>query len=203
MKKTILIAIFTLILFSFEKNQKLPKKENYETLKEYIDKKQLPIQLEQSLFLKDLNAFTDFAFFRVYNAKKGNINKLLKPDVYLFNNKQILIEDDALGGCYIDRTMFVGRDYYSEILKENKVVTKGTENKVCSLEMLKHNLIDYKGNTVFPFHENNPCILIVWAKNKADVNTTKFLITYNQNLIKNSKTTVDIYYLNVDNYSFQ
>lgn len=202
MKKNLLIVILTLILFSFEKNQKLPKKENYETLKEYLDKKQLPIHLEQSLFLKDLNAFTDFAFFRAYNAKKNNINKLFKPDVYLFNNKQILIEDDALGGCYIDRTMFIGRDYYSEILNENKVVTKGTESKICSLEMIKDNLIDYKGNSVFPFNENKPCILIVWAKNKADVTTTKFLITYNQTLIKNSKTAVDIYFLNVDNYSF-
>lgn len=70
MKKIILIAILSLIFVAFEKKQKIPKKENYETLKEYISKKELPIHLEQSLFLKDLNAFSEFAFFRAYNAKK-------------------------------------------------------------------------------------------------------------------------------------
>lgn len=135
--------------------------------------------------------------------KKNDINKLFKPDVYLFNKEKKLIDDDALGGCYVDRTTFIGRDYYTEVLNVNKVVTKGTENKVCSLEMIKDNLVNYKGNPIFPFNESKPCILILWAKNKANVNTTKFLITYNQNLIKSSKTAVDIYYLNVDNYTFQ
>ncbi|MFD2891354.1 hypothetical protein ACFS5J_04930 [Flavobacterium chuncheonense] len=200
---SLLLAIFIMSFATINNEAKEPKIENYTSLKQYIEKEELPVPLEKSLFLKNLIDFEQFAFFRKYNVKRKSINKLFKPDVYLFNSSWQLIDDNALGGCYIDRSEFNNRDYYTAILNENDLITKGPDKQTCSLELIKDNLTDYQGNSVFPFKENTPCILILWAKNKANVKTTKFLIEYNKYLIKNSKTEVDIFYLNVDNYSFQ
>jgi hypothetical protein len=200
---SLLLAISIMSFTTINKLTKEPKIENYNSLKEYIEKEELPIPLEKSLFLKNFDDFEEFAFFRKYNVKRKKLNKLLRPDVYLFNSSWQLIDDNALGGCYIDRSEFNNRDYYKEIINENELITKGPDNQICSLELIKDNLTDYKGNPVFPFKENKPCILILWAKNKANVKTTKFLIEYNKYLIKNSKTEVDIFYLNVDHFSYQ
>ncbi|MFD2891355.1 hypothetical protein ACFS5J_04935 [Flavobacterium chuncheonense] len=198
-----LLAIFIMSFTTINKVTKETKMENYTSLKQYIEKEELPIPLKKSLFLKNFDDFEEVAFFRKYNVKRKKLNKLLRPDVYLFNANGQMIDENALGGCYIDRTIFNERDYYTEIFNENKLITKGPDNQVCSLELIKDNLIDYEGNSIFPFKENKPCIIILWAKNKANVKYTKYLYYLNKQLINKSKTEVDIFYLNLDHYSYQ
>jgi len=178
-------------------------KENFNTLKEYIEKKNIPIDLEQSLFLNKKSDFNKVALFKTFNFYKKDINKFTIPDVYLFNKKAILIDDNALGGCIIDRSFNEDSDYYSDILKENKVLKVENDSSECSLEMLKNSLCDYKGNAVYPFKEDKACLIFLWAKNKTSRNALNHYIEYTLQTIQKSKEEVNIYFLNADEYSYQ
>lgn len=203
LKNLLMLSFIFLLSFMFLSSENIkPNTENHESLKEFVDKNSLPIQLENCLFVKKLDDFKDFAFYRNYNRKKNNVNKLYNPDLYLFNKDFLMVYENALGGCYINRSNFEGRDYYTEILEKNVLQTKLNVEEPCSLEMLKGNLIDYKGNEVFPFKENKPCVLILWKNKKSTVEMINFLYSYTKQLLKDSKTEVDIYFLNIDNYTY-
>lgn len=175
------------------------KQENFESLKKYVEKNNLQIDLEKTLFLKKKADFNNIAIFKEFNYYKKNINKFSIPDVFLFNNNSILIDENALGGCIIDRPS----DYYSEIFKKNKILINKKNNKQCHLEDLNNILYDYKGNLVFPFRENKPCLLFIWAKNKTSLNSLNDYINYTVTSLKDSNEDIDFYFLNVDEYSFE
>ncbi len=179
------------------------KKENYNSLKNYIEKKNIPIDVEQSLFLKKKSDFNNVAIFKTANYYKKDLTKFSIPDVYLFNKKAILIDDNALGGCIIDRPFNEGSDYYSDILKENKVLKVENDSSECSLKMLKNSLCDYKGNAVYPFKEDKAYLIFLWAKNKTSRNSLNHYIAYTLETIHKSKEEVNIFFLNADEYSYQ
>ena len=206
MKKLVaFLILLTLSIQSFTvplKDKERANVENFNSLKNFIEKNKIPINLENSLFLKNKSDFNKVAVFKSYNAYKKDINKFTIPDIYLFNKNSILIDDEALGGCIIKRPSFEDSDFYTEILKKNKMLVKENDDNVCTLEMLKNSLCDYKGNAVFPFKENKPCLIFLWAKNKTSLNALNEYINYTLQTLKKSKEEVDIYFLNVDEYSY-
>ena len=205
MKKTI---VFLIIGTFLTQSYKVPldensKIENYNSLKNYIEKKNIPIDLEQSLFLKKKSDFNKVAVFKTANFYKKDINKFSIPDVYLFNKNSILIDENALGGCIIDRPAKEGSDFYTDILKENKILKVENNTTECSLDVLKNSLCDYKGNAVYPFKENKACLIFVWAKNKTSRNALNHYINYTLETLQKSKEEVTIYFLNADEYTYQ
>lgn len=206
MKKILLLFLLILTFQSFQKfssnNNSKPKKETYSSLKKYIEKNNLQIDLEKSLFLKNKSDFNTIASYKSFNFYKKDINKFSIPDVFLFNDNLILIDENALGGCIIDRPKFVDSEYYEEIFKENKIILHQSEKNECSLELLSKSLCDYKGNPVFPFEKNKKILLFVWAKNKSSFNSLNDYINYTMNTLEKSKLEIDVYFLNTDEYSY-
>lgn len=202
MKKKIVLGLITLITMSFNidiKKDNNSKQENYESLKKYVEKNNLQIDLEKTLFLKKKADFNNIAIFKEFNYYKKNINKFSIPDVFLFNNNSVLIDENALGGCIIDRPS----NYYTEIFKKNKILINKNNNKQCNLEDLNQILYDYKGNLVFPFKKDKPCLIFIWAKNKTSFNSLNDYINYTVTSLKGSNKDIDFYFLNVDEYSFE
>jgi len=198
----ILITLSTQSFILFPVKSEILKKENYNSLKKYIERKKIPIDLEKSLFLKKKSAFNELAFFKTANANKKNINNFSIPDTYLFNKNSILIDENSLGGCIIDRPTFEKSDFYTEILKENKIILSSKDSSIFNLEMLKNNICDYQGNSIYPFEKDKACLIFLWAKNKTSPNGLNYYIEYTIESLKKSTAEIDIYFLNADEYSF-
>lgn len=103
-----------------------------------------------------------------------------------------MIDDDVMGGCVIYRPNSKEMTFYDEIFN---VAPIHPANK--TIRDLEDNFLSMSGEPVVIQQNNDkPIVIIIWSKYKG----TKWAQKVSQmvNLVKSAKTSMDVYYLNVD-----
>jgi hypothetical protein len=189
------IIIFSLFLSGCKpvirlvNGEHLPSNENYNSLSQFISENNLPFNPEQCLYLK--NKESKLILSGLFHTPGYYV---AVPNVFVYNSNFDLIDDDKLGGCTVYRPEINGKDFYSELLSMNPLKYPSH-----TLDEWRESFIDYRGESFFPFERNGKAkIIILWSKYKGKkwAQDLNFII----NTAKNSSTSLDIFYLNMDEY---
>ena len=163
---------------------KKPKVENFNSIENYIETKNLPINKNKNYYL----------------SSNDDLKKLLKlrdtlfqlPDVYLFNKEGAFLDESSL--CLYSK--YQNKDnseinYFNKIYNVDSIVSQS--KKVFYLEEL---LTNSKGeNAVFAKDTN--IAIILWAKFLGGKRNLKH-ITESKRSLEESENPISLYYLNVD-----
>lgn len=168
--------------------ERKPRIENNESLSNFIIDNDMPIEVEDVLILKNNESVENLTTFFKYPMT----NYIPHPNVLLFNEKGVLIDDDALGGCVIFRPNSNEMMFYDEIFS---VAPPHSANK--TIQDLGNSFLNMKGAEVTITQNNDkPVAVIIWSKFKGSKWAEK--VSNMINVIEDAKTEIDIYYLNVD-----
>jgi hypothetical protein len=173
--------------------EKKPKKESIESLSNFLNANDLDLQVENSLFLKDPTTLELLSqLSKSYLISKNKTS----PYIFLFNDKHLLVDDDVLGGCIIDRPNTTD-NFYTALLQRNEVI-----DEKFSLNRLSDSFLDFNGKKITqPYRENQPVLLVVWAKFRGNKINRAFLNETQRTLI-NKSPDLQIIYLNIDQVFF-
>ena len=176
--------------------EKKAKKETVESLKKYVEDIDIKIKIENCLFLKDEETKKILSTYNKYYKSQNYSKKTEQLFLYLFNKEHILVDEDILGGCILDRPQ-TKENFYTELLKQNAIIEGNF-----SLTQLNNSFLDSKGHQINnPFEINKPVLIVVWAKFRGNNHQVAFLNETQRTLITKNPD-LQVFYLNIDKVFF-
>lgn len=196
MKNIFLILIFILLgcqpALKVVYGVKSPKIENQTSLKKFIEKNNLDIDLEHTYYVKNVESF--------YGLSEVRGRGLKIPDVYLFNDNGFLIEEQLDSICFVARDIPIGehKNYYDKVFSN----PTNESGMIYHLDSLKSLLVDSQGNKLDSIGKNNRgTAIILWAKFLGKKQNIKMVETPKELLLE-TQLNLNIYYLNLDPQEF-
>lgn len=195
-KKTLSLSIFALICIGCKSiiktinGEHRPQIENEKSLKKFIFEEDLPIEFENSFFLKNSSSRNELVKSDLVYTESDSL--ILPYGIILFDaeGKGINYKDIENQVCLIDEKQ---TDSISDYLGWINESVKTEFN----LKQLNNSFMDENGNEIAPFKLNErPTVIILWAKYKGKkwAQETKSMITSFQS----SSEDYNIFYLNLD-----
>lgn len=186
--------VFVLIILSFIScdrivktlnGEKSPQIENTDSLKEFVEKNEMLIDLDKNLFLRDVKAYK-----KLMNSGLCYVDKdllIIAYGVILFDRNWDGVNYQDAQACLVDELKA------DSLLSKNHRIVEASNN----LSEFSEVFVDKNGRLSFPFIMNNqPVAIVLWAKYKGEMwgKETNTIIRE----LENSKENYDIYFLNLD-----
>lgn len=194
MKKNIIYIFVSVIVFSCQPilrtvtGIKKPKIESFESIKDYIENNNLPIETSRNLFLSSNDDYKKLSKLR------DSLFRL--PDIYLFNKSGWFLEENLF--CLSLKKQSINKldnNYFNQIFKTDSIISK--TKKITYLE--KFLITSEKENVIFD--NESDIAIILWAKFLGDKKNSKHIIESKRSL-EDVDNTISIYYLNIDTLDF-
>jgi len=168
---------------------KKPKIENKETIKTFIFDNKIPIDTSELYYLSEEADYKKLAKFR------DSLFRL--PDVYLFNENGVFIDETML--CLSNRNRSndnYDKNYYSEIFEADSLINRDKE-----LLFLSSFIVNEDGINKPIKIKNGKTAVVLWSKFLGKKRTKKHIFNVTQD-IKASSLAINVIYLNIDAMDF-